>query len=253
MRDQDLPDQGLPDLAAGGGAAIKARNGRPASRKARPGEVPGVAAVAGDPSGDAGSRDAAAAADSAGSPQTDLVVQLANLEERLLDAFNQKLAFDSFKEKQIDRLHDEIQAYKSDLLAKAGQPLISAVIKLHADAGRLISGIAREDPAALTPERIIGLFDSFRDEIADLLAARGVEMFHSAADEDRFDARRHALAGTVETSRPELVGRIARTTQPGFEHGLTMLSKEKVLIYSAARPGSDKPQPRQASDSERSI
>jgi len=50
----------------------------------------------------------------------------------LLDAFNQKLAFDNFKEKQIDRLHEELQAYKSDLLLKATQPLIAAMIKLHA-------------------------------------------------------------------------------------------------------------------------
>ena len=56
---------------------------------------------------------------------------LSNLEARLLDAFNQKLAFDTFKEKQIDRLHEELQGYKSDLLLKATQPLIAAIIKLH--------------------------------------------------------------------------------------------------------------------------
>jgi molecular chaperone GrpE len=181
-------------------------------------------------------------ADSAPRPQADLSALLSNLEARLLDAFNQKLAFDNFKEKQIDRLHEELQDYKSDLLLKAAQPLITAMIKLHADVGRLISGISREDPTKLTIARIIGFFDSFRDEIADLLAARGVEMFHAAVD-DRFDARRQSSVGTVETSSLELVGRVAEAAQPGFEQGSIVLSKEKVKIYSAARCGSDEPKP----------
>ena len=183
-----------------------------------------------------------AEADSSPRPQADLSALLSNLEARLLDAFNQKLAFDTFKEKQIDRLHEELQGYKSDLLLKAAQPLIAAIIKLHSDVGRLISGISREDPTKLTVEQIIGFFDSFRDEIVDLLAARGVEMFQTAGG-DRFDARRQSSVGTVETSNSELAGRVAETAQPGFEQGTTVLSKEKVKIYSFARLGSDEPKP----------
>ena len=181
-------------------------------------------------------------ADSSPRPQADLSALLSNLEARLLDAFNQKLAFDTFKEKQIDRLHEELQGYKSDLLLKAAQPLIAAIIKLHSDVGRLIRGISREDPTKLTVEQIIGFFDSFRDEIVDLLAARGVEMFQTAGG-DRFDARRQSSVGTVETSNSELAGRVAETAQPGFEQGATVLSKEKVKIYSFARSGSDEPKP----------
>lgn len=182
-------------------------------------------------------------ADNAAERQAEFSALLSNLETRLLDAFNQKLAFDNFKEKQIDRLHEEIQGYKSDLLLKSAQPLITAIIKLYADVGHLISGISRENPTKLTVERIIGFFDSFRDEIADLLAARGVEMFCAVVDDDRFDPRRQSSVGVVETSRSELVGRIAETAQPGFEQGSTVLSKEKVKVYSAARSGSDERQP----------
>ena len=166
---------------------------------------------------------------------------LSSLEMRLLDAFNQKLTYDNFKEKQIDRLHEEIQGYKSDLILKAVRPLLTTLIKLHADVGRLISGLSREDTAKLTAERIIGFFDSFRDEIVDLLAAQGVETFSAAVNEDRFDPRRQASVGTVETSNSELAGKIAETAQPGFEQGSVLLSKEKVKVYSAARSGPDEP------------
>ena len=179
-------------------------------------------------------------ADSAPKSQDDLSALLSHLEARLLDAFNQKLVFDNFKEKQIDRLHEELQGYKSDLLLKATQPLIAAMIKLHADAGRLIIGISQEDPTKLTAERIIGFFDNFRDEIADLLAARGVEMYLATLG-DLFDARRQSSIGTVETSNSALAGRVAETAQTGFELGSTVLSKEKVKIYSAACSGADEP------------
>jgi molecular chaperone GrpE len=179
-------------------------------------------------------------ADSAPKSQDDLSALLSHLEARLLDAFNQKLAFDNFKEKQIDRLHEELQGYKSDLLLKAAQPLIAAMIKLHADAGRLIIGISQEDPTKLTAERIIGFFDNFRDEIADLLAVRGVEMFLTAVG-DQFDVRRQSSVGTVETSNLALAGRVAETAQPGFEQGSTVLSKEKVKIYLAVCSGADGP------------
>jgi len=182
-------------------------------------------------------------ADSVDKRLAGLSAMLSNLEERLLDAFDQKLAFDAFKEKQIDRLHEEVQGYKADLLLKTARPLIAAMIKLHADAGRLISGITSEDPTKLTVERIVGMFAAFRDEIRDLLAAHGVEAFHAAVDDDRFDARRQSSVGVVETSNPELAGRIAEIVQPGFGQGSTVLSKEKVKTYSAVRSDFREPQP----------
>ena len=214
-----------------------------AAPKADSGEVVDDEAAFSDaPSSLVNNEESGGEADNAPKPQADLSTLLSNLEARLLDAFNQKLAFDNFKEKQIDRLHEELQAYKSDLLLKATQPLIAAMIKLHADIGRLIGAISREDPTKLTVEQIIGFFDSFRDEIADQLATRGIEMFHATV-EDCFDARRQSSVGTVETSSSDLVGRIAETAQPGFEQGSTVLSKEKVKIYLAARSDADEPKP----------
>ena len=54
----------------------------------------------------------------------------------MLDAFDQKLAFDNFKEKQIDRLHEEMQGYKNDLLLKAARPLILLNHKIEGDSRR---------------------------------------------------------------------------------------------------------------------
>ena len=60
-----------------------------------------------------------------------------------------------------------------------------------------------------------------------------------AAVGDQFDVRRQSSVGTVETSNLALAGRVAETAQPGFELGSTVLSKEKVKIYSATCSGAD--------------
>src|SRR4051794_26494355 len=39
----------------------------------------------------------------------DILALLAAVEQRILDAFEQKLAYDASKEKQVDRLHEELQ------------------------------------------------------------------------------------------------------------------------------------------------
>jgi molecular chaperone GrpE (heat shock protein) len=166
---------------------------------------------------------------------TDLSSVLLGLEARLLEVFERKIAFDAVKEKQIDRLHDELQLYKSDLLQKATRPLLSVLIKLHGDVIRLITGIKQQDPAKLTVERVVDLFESFRDEIEDLLSDQGIHAFRDTAD-DRFDVRRQSSVGTEETSDEGKVGRIADRIRPGFEQGATLIEKERVKVYVAARP-----------------
>jgi hypothetical protein len=74
----------------------------------------------------------------------DLKSVLLGVEARLTEVFERKLAFDGFKEKQIDRLHEELQSYKGDLLRKATRPLLSALIKLHGDVIRLGNGVRGE-------------------------------------------------------------------------------------------------------------
>jgi hypothetical protein len=180
------------------------------------------------------SNDASSVASHTAERPADVAALLLSMESRLIDAFERKVAFDQFKERQIDRLHDELQSYKSDLLKKTTRPLLSALIKLHGDIIRLIGGIEREDPTKLTVDRIVGLFSNFRDEIEDLLSDQGVHSFRDTVN-DRFDARRQSSVGTVETVEVELIGRIAEHVRPGFEQGASIIDKEKVTVYVAPR------------------
>jgi hypothetical protein len=156
---------------------------------------------------------------------------IAGLEVRLMAAFDQKLATDSYKEKQIDRLHEELQSYKADLVAKAIRPMTSALIKVHAGAVRAMEVLSKQDPSKLTVERISSLFDSFRDEVETALTDQDIRAFQTASG-NRFDPRRHVPIKTVPAPSPELVGIIVRSLGSGFEQAGVIIEREYTEVYS---------------------
>lgn len=164
----------------------------------------------------------------------DLPRLLAGLESRLLAAFDEKLAIDSHKDKQIDRLHDELQAYKSDLVAKAIRPMVSTLIQVHADAVRLVDTIPNQDADKLTAERIAALFDSFRLDIETALIDQGIRPFREPGGA-RFDPRRQSAASTVKASA-ELVGAVSHSLGWGFEQQGEVVEREPVAVFVLEKP-----------------
>jgi molecular chaperone GrpE (heat shock protein) len=164
----------------------------------------------------------------------DLPRLLAEIESRLLSAFEEKLAIDSHKDKQIDRLHDELQAYKSDLVAKAIRPMVSTLIQVHADAVRLVDTISKQEPDKLTAERIAALFDSFRLDIETALIDQGIRPFREP-DGARFDPRRQSAASTVKAPA-ELVGAVSHSLGWGFEQQGEVVEREPVAVFVLENP-----------------
>jgi molecular chaperone GrpE (heat shock protein) len=162
-----------------------------------------------------------------------LTTILAAMEERILEAFERKLAFDSGKEKQIERLHAELQGYKGDLVAKAIRPIFQSLIRLHDDVGKMLEALTQEDPARLTPARLVGLLKDFQEDVELALQDNGVTAFRTTGDD--FDPRRQRVLRTVHTMEPPEVGRLAERLRPGFETDQTLLEKERVAVYVLAR------------------
>jgi len=189
--------------------------------------------------------DVAPVIDEASSPGTErpdperqeLLALFASFETRLIAAFDQKLAVDSHKEKQIDRLHEELQAYKADLVAKAIRPMTSALIKVHAGAVRTTEALSKLDPSKLTIERVSSLFDSFRDEVETALNNQDIRAFRTAPG-SRFDPKRQVPIKTVPAPSPELVGTIVRSLGSGFEQAGTVIDRENTEVYGANSDGS---------------
>ncbi len=149
-------------------------------------------------------------------------------------AFADKLALDRHKEQQIDALHSELQEHKRGLLARASRPLLSGLVRLHDNLGRMAEDLRRESPEELTPERFFGILEGFQDDVEITLEDHGVSLFLEPSE--RFEPRRQTSRRTVETDDENRVGTIAHRVRPGFEQEATFLQKERVDVYVRARP-----------------
>jgi len=157
----------------------------------------------------------------------------------LLQHLRDKLTYDRFKEEQITRLHEELQAYKSDLVAKPARQLVQGLIRMHDDLGKMATALRQKPAEELTPERFFQQFADFQDDLELLLGQNGVERFQTPGDV--FDPRRQTAIRMVPADDPSRVGQIAERLRPGFEQGEALLQKERVAVYVASN-GNDKAQ-----------
>ena len=179
-------------------------------------------------------------------PALDLAGALGQLQETvtagfadLLQQLRDKLTYDRFKEEQITRLHEELQAYKSDLVSKPARQLVQGLIRMHDDLGKMAAALRQKPAEELTPERFFQQFADFQDDLELLLGQNGVERFQSPGD--AVDPRRQTAVRLVPADDPARVGQIAERLRPGFEQGEALLQKERVAVYVASN-GNDKAQ-----------
>lgn len=154
--------------------------------------------------------------------------------EQLLGAFQEKLAFDRFKEEQIARLHTELQSYRSDLVARTARPFIQALVRLHDEFSRVLESLRQQDPATLQPDRFFKLLESFRDEVEVLLDQNGVEVIREPGTV--FNPRTQRVLRTAPTCDPTQAGQVLEHLRPGFRHGEHAIEKERVCVAVYAAP-----------------
>lgn len=163
----------------------------------------------------------------------DLAALVLDLEKNILDAFERKIAFDATKEKQIDRLHAELQGHRSDLVGRAIRPVFESVIRLHDDFGKVLDALEAEDPAKVTAQRLLSLLKGFHDDVELALEHNGVAAFRS--EDTKFNPQRQRVARTVKTADASLVGQVAARIRPGFSNGDTLIERERVAVYVFAK------------------
>jgi molecular chaperone GrpE (heat shock protein) len=148
---------------------------------------------------------------------------------QVLNAFEQKIAFDATKQQQIDRLHAELQEYRTDLIAKTKRPLVNGLIRLHDDIGRLLEGLKSKPLEQLEPEQFLKAIGGIQEDIEILLDQNGVTAFRESTEE--FQPRRQRAVKNQPTTDEKLVGQIIERLKPGFEQGNEIIQKERVSVY----------------------
>ncbi|GEM_PF-1885461 len=152
---------------------------------------------------------------------------------KLLEAFEEKLKYDRFKEDQISRLHEELQSYKNDILSRITRPYVNSLIRLHDDIGKTLEALRKKDHSTLTPEKFFEVIEGFQEDVEIHLSHNGVEAFRDSGED--FDPKRQTLVSTELTDDPSKVEKIARRTRPGFEQNGLIVQKERVVVFAAAK------------------
>ena len=169
--------------------------------------------------------------DSDGSEGTDVVATVHAAVDRVLRAFDQKLRYDQSKQQVIDRQHDELVGYRSDLVAQAARPFIYGMIHHHAEIGKLLAAIRDEPAAEMSSAKVCELFESLLEDVEDVLGENGVAAYRAEVSEP-FDPARHTVVGKVVTTTDERrSGTVAACLGPGFERDGRILVKARVSAY----------------------
>jgi molecular chaperone GrpE len=153
--------------------------------------------------------------------------------QSLRQDFETKVKYDESKERLIDTLHKELQAYREGLHFKILRPVFIDLISMYDDFAKVVDALQKKSPDASADQEIQNL-QSFQEMIEEILRRNGVESFE--VEEDLFLGSKQRILRTIETMEPTLDKRIARRVRRGFAYENRVLRPEVVEVYKYAAP-----------------
>lgn len=143
--------------------------------------------------------------------------------------FEAKLLHDGSKQRQLDVMHEELQAYRNDLRFQILQPLFMDLVMMYSDLSRMAAAPTVQSSEAPTSGDASTITHQL-DLIEQALIRHGVEIYRSS--DATFDRSRQRVIAMVDTIDPTLDQRVAERVRPGFLYeGKRVLQAEQVKTY----------------------
>jgi len=156
-------------------------------------------------------------------------INLSNKLDEMLLLFKDKILYDITKEKQVDKLHSELQTYKQDVIFKATKPLISSIIYIYDDMDKMIQRYTN-NPEELDLKKMMNILETLKEDIEILLEENGITQF-SEEFKTKFDPKTQQLIKKIPIGDKEQVGEVVEKIRPGFENITEIIRKERVAVY----------------------
>lgn len=154
---------------------------------------------------------------------------------RLHKEFQGKLKYDAHKERIIDHLHQELQAYKNDIVKKHVQSLIMDLIKIIDDTRKFTEHYRTKEPSLEDIAKLLDFLDHIPSDLEDILLWQGIKSF--AGGESAFDPCRQKVLKKIETIDKAKDKTIAESLRPGYEWDGKVVRPEMVSIYLYTETG----------------
>ncbi len=153
--------------------------------------------------------------------------------QSLESLFQKRILHAQGEEKSIDKLHKELEDYKSDFYAQLIQPILKDLIDMRESILRAsVKFAAKPEGEQAVP---LKTFSSYSEDLEIILDRYQVEVYQATVGE-KFDALRQRLSSKVPTTEEALHGTIAESVQSGYAYGKWILSHEKVRVYAYEAP-----------------
>lgn len=155
------------------------------------------------------------------------ILELKELIKGLSDSFEIKIKYDTAKETQINKLHAELQEYKSGLILSILKPIALDLIIMHDNFGKL----AHDRSKSLTNDEL-NLCSDVQTDIEGILYRYGFECFSTDADVVVFDSKRQRVAKTSITNDASKDRKISERLRKGFTYQGSLIRPEIVNVYT---------------------
>jgi molecular chaperone GrpE (heat shock protein) len=156
--------------------------------------------------------------------------------------FEFKLKNDAQKNKIIDGLHTELQAYKNDIVKSHLRSLVMDVIQFIDNTRKLTQHYATRSPSEADPVKLLNLLNGIPSELEDLLNRQGVSPF--TCPDRTFDPGRQRAIKRIPTPEENQDKTVAETVHPGYEWDGQVIRPEMVKVH-VFQPAPAAPEPQE--------
>src|SRR5438105_2583840 len=133
--------------------------------------------------------------------------------QSLRQDFDTKVKYDESKERLIDTLHRELQAYREGMHFKILRPLLLDLITMYDDLGKAVDDMQATNSDS-SFQQIIQNFALFQQTIEEMLRRNGVDAF--CVEDSTLVASRQRVLKVFTTADPTQDKQIARRVRKGF-------------------------------------
>lgn len=151
--------------------------------------------------------------------------KLAVLEEE----FAGKLKYDAHKDKIIDKLHQELQEYKEDIVKKHILSVVLDVVKVADDIRKWLAYFRSLDVSQRDPVKLFRYLEAIPSDLEDIFYWQGVKPFTSG--DGTFNPARQRALKKIPTDDPAKDKAIAKSLRPGYEWEDKVIRQEMVAVY----------------------
>jgi len=147
----------------------------------------------------------------------------------LKDEFIGKLKYDAHKDKIIDKLHQELQEYKQDIVKKHILSIVLDVVKVADDIRKWLTYFRSLDVSQRDPVKLFRYLEAIPSDLEDIFYWQGVRPYSSK--DGIFNPAKQRAIKKISTDDSAKDKTIAKSLRPGYEWEDKVIRQEMVAVY----------------------